>query len=146
MNDNDIELIMVLLDEIGDKLMKTNKENILKLYENLTITEANTIYAIGTDEPKTMKQIAKTLGVATSTPTRTVDRLLEKGLVKRTVGEKDRRQVLIELTFRCKKLMEDMDKEGLKMTKKLLQNFSDEEIESFKNILLRVNKNINKIP
>ena len=89
-----------------------------------------------------MKQIAETLGVAVSTPTRTVDHLIEKGLVNRSVGKKDRRQLLIELTPKGKKLVEDMDEEGLNMTRKMLENLEDEEIESLKNILLKISENI----
>ncbi|PAV05272.1 MarR family transcriptional regulator [Methanobacterium bryantii] len=53
-----------------------------------------------------------------STPTRTIDRLLEKGFVNRKVGEKDRRKLLIELTPKGKKLLVDIDKENLEITKK----------------------------
>jgi DNA-binding MarR family transcriptional regulator len=142
MNDDDIRIIMGLLDEIGDKLMKISQEALLNIYENLTIAEANAIYVIGPDEPKTMKQIAEALGVAVSTPTRTIDRLVEKGFVNRTVGTKDRRQLLIELTPKGKELLEEMDKEGMEMTKNMLKNLSGEEIEAFKSILLKVSENI----
>lgn len=142
MNDNEVRTIMALLDEIGDKLMKISQEALLNIYENLTIAEANAIYVIGQDKPKTMKQIAEALGVAVSTPTRTIDRLVEKGFVNRTVGTKDRRQLLIELTPKGKILFKEMDKEGLEMTKNMLKNLKDEEIEAFKTILLKVRDNI----
>ena len=141
MKDSDVKIIMDLFDSIGDKLLKTSNFA-LDTYEKLTLTEANTVYVIGKETPKTMKQIAEMLGVAVSTPTRTVDHLIEKGLVNRSVGKKDRRQLLIELTPKGKKLVEDMDKEGLIMTRKMLENLEDEEIESLKNILLKISENI----
>jgi DNA-binding MarR family transcriptional regulator len=141
MDDTDVKLIMDLFDIIGDKLLKTS-QFAQDTYEKLTLTEANTVYVIGNETPKTMKQIAETLGVAVSTPTRTVDHLIEKGLVTRSVGKKDRRQLLIELTSKGKKLVEDMDKEGLIMTRKMLENLEDEEVESLKNILLKISENI----
>ncbi|MBI5680325.1 MAG: MarR family transcriptional regulator [Methanobacterium sp.] len=137
MDEEDIRVIMGLFDGIGDKLIKQSKIT-LKIYQKLTIAEANAIYAIGIEEPKTMKQLAETLDVAVSTPTRTVDRLVEKGYANRTVGTKDRRQVLIELTPKGKKLFVEMDEEGLEIIKKMLINLQDEEIEAFKNILLKV--------
>jgi DNA-binding MarR family transcriptional regulator len=141
MDDTDVKLIMDLFDIIGDKLLKTS-QFAQDTYEKLTLTEANTVYVIGDETPKTMKQIAETLGVAVSTPTRTVDHLIEKGLVTRSVDKKDRRQLLIELTSKGKKLVEDMDKEGLIMTRKMLENLEDEEVESLKNILLKISENI----
>ncbi|MEL7669104.1 MarR family transcriptional regulator [Methanobacterium sp.] len=77
-----------------------------------------------------------------STPTRTIDRLLEKGFVNRKVGENDRRKLLIELTPKGKKLLLDIDKENLEITKKMLNGLSDEEIETFKEILFKISENI----
>ena len=142
MNDDDIRTVTALFDIINNKLSKASQETLLKIYKNLTIAEASAIYAIGPDEPKTMKQIAETLGVAVSTPTRTIDRLLEKGFVNRKVGEKDRRKLLIELTPKGKKLLVDIDKENLEITKKMLNGLSDEEIETFKKILFKISENI----
>jgi MarR family transcriptional regulator, organic hydroperoxide resistance regulator len=142
MNDDDIRIVTALFDELNTKLSKTSQETLLKIYKNLTIAEASAIYAIGPDEPKTMKQIAETLGVAVSTPTRTIDRLLEKGFVNRKVGEKDRRKLLIELTTKGKELLENIDKENLEITKKMLNGLSDEEIETFKKILFKISENI----
>ncbi len=142
MNDDDIRIVTALFDVINNKLSKASQETLLKIYKNLTIAEASAIYAVGPDEPKTMKQIAETLGVAVSTPTRTIDRLLEKGFVNRKVGEKDRRKLLIELTPKGKKLLEDIDKENLEITKKMLKGLRDEEIETFKEILFKISENI----
>ena len=142
MKNDDVRIVTALFDEMNNKLMKSSQETLLKIYKNLTIAEANAIYAIGPDGPKTMKQIAETLGVAVSTPTRTIDRLLEKGFVNRTVGKKDRRQLLIELTPKGKELLEDIDKENLEITRKMLKGLSDEEIETFKKILLKISENI----
>lgn len=142
MNDDDIRIVTALFGEINSKLRKSSQETLIKIYKNLTIAEANAIYAIGPDEPKTMKQIAETLGVAVSTPTRTIDRLLEKGFVNRTVGEKDRRQLLIELTPKGKNLLEDIDKENLEITRKMLKGLSGGETETFKKILSKISENI----
>ncbi|PAV05270.1 MarR family winged helix-turn-helix transcriptional regulator [Methanobacterium bryantii] len=142
MNDEDIRIVTALFDVINNKLSKASQETLLKIYKNLTIAEASAIYAVGPEEPKTMKQIAETLGVAVSTPTRTIDRLLEKGFVNRKVGEKDRRKLLIELTPKGKKLLVDIDKENLEITKKMLNGLKDEEIEKFKEILFKISENI----
>ncbi len=141
MKDEDVRVIIDLFDVIGDKILKTTKL-ILHNYGNLTIAEANTVYAIGSQQPKTMKQIAETLGVAVSTPTRTVDRLVDKGLANRTVDPADRRQLLIELTPKGRDLLMEMDEEGIVMIRKVLEHLQDEEIEVLKNILLKLCENL----
>jgi DNA-binding MarR family transcriptional regulator len=141
MDDDDLRIIVELFDDIGDKILKT-AEITLKSYENLTIAEANALCVIGPQEPKTMKQIAEALGVAVSTPTRTIDRLVEKGLVTRTVAKKDRRKLLIELTPEGKDLLERMDEEGILMARKMFENLQDEEIASLKKILLKISEKL----
>lgn len=142
MNTEDIRTVTDLFDEINEKLMKTSQETLLNIYKDLTIAEANAIYAIGPDGPKTMKEIAQALGVAVSTPTRIIDRLLEKGFVNRSVGKEDRRKLLIELTPQGKKLVNDINNESLEVTKKMLKGLSPEEIETFTRILLKISENI----
>lgn len=141
MDDEDLRVIIDLFDIIGDKLLKTT-ELILNNYGHLTIAEANAVYAIGPQGPKTMKKIAETLGVAVSTPTRTIDRLVEKGLVNRTVDPKDRRRLLIELTPKGKKYLQEMDEEGITMVRKMLEHLQDEEIDTLKKILLKIGENL----
>ncbi len=141
MNDEDLRSIMSLFEEIDNKLLKTIKIN-MNNYEKLTLAEANALYVIGPQEPKTMKQIAEALGVAVSTPTRTIDRLVEKGLVNRAVGTKDRRQLLIELTPEGRAIMAELDEEGLMVIRKMVENLEDEEIDSLKNILLKISENL----
>lgn len=141
MDDEDLRIIVELFDYIGDKILKT-AEITLKIYENLTIVEANALYVIGPHEPKTMKQIAEALGVAVSTPTRTIDRLVGKGLVTRKVAKKDRRKLLIELTPEGKDLLERMDEEGISMARKMFENLQDEEIATLKKILLKISEKL----
>lgn len=140
-NDNDLRFIMNLFDEIDNKLLKSIKIN-MNNYEKLTLAEANALYVIGPAEPKTMKKIAEALGVAVSTPTRTIDRLVEKGLVNRTVDSKDRRQLLIESTPAGRKILLEMDEEGLMIIRKMVENLENKEIEALKNILLKINENL----
>lgn len=132
---------MTLFEEIDSKLLKTIKIN-MNNYEKLTLAEANALYVIGPQEPKTMKQIAKALGVAVSTPTRTIDRLVEKGLVSRAVGKTDRRKLLIELTPTGRDILAEMDKEGLMVIRKMVENLEDEEIEYLKSILFKISQNL----
>ncbi len=141
MEDEDLRTIMSLFEEIDNKLLKTIKIN-MNNYEKLTLAEANALYVIGTQEPKTMKQIAEALGVAVSTPTRTIDRLVKKELVNRAVSTKDRRQLLIEVTPEGREILAEMDDECLMVIRKMVENLENEEIESLNKILFKISQNL----
>lgn len=64
----------------------------------LTMTEVHVLEAVGTDEPKSMSEIACQLGVTLGTLTTAINRLVEKGYVSRIRPEQDRRVVLVRLT------------------------------------------------
>ncbi|MDR3509094.1 MAG: MarR family transcriptional regulator [Caulobacteraceae bacterium] len=51
-------------------------------------------------EDCSMKELARISGIDRTTLTRSVDRLVEDGLVERTSSERDRRQVILRLTAR----------------------------------------------
>ena len=139
MKEKDVIIIMNLFESIDDKIDKSTKKYLANLeYERLTVAEARAIYAIGEGEPKTMKQIAETLGVAISTPTATIDKLVDKGLVIRHMGVEDRRQLLIELTDKAKKILRDMYEAYMEETRRLLQPLSEKEISLLKDMLAKI--------
>ena len=63
-------------------------------------------------------------------------------MVNRTVGVKDRRKLLIELTPEGKKILAEMDEEGLMVIRKMVENLEDEEIDSLKKILFKISQNL----
>ena len=62
------------------------------------MSEIQVIEAFGTDEPKSMSEVASGLGVTLGTLTASVNRLVHKGVVSRYRPEEDRRVVLVTLT------------------------------------------------
>ncbi len=142
MTEQDALFVTTLFFRIADRIEKSNQKALQKELENLTMAEAKTLYVIGDTTPKNMKQIADDLGVAVSTPTATVDRLVEKGLVSRYPGITDRRQVLVELTKDGKILLYSMNQNALESTKKFLEHLSQKEIETLKNILIKIEERL----
>ncbi len=142
MTEQDALFVSNLIFRITDRIEKSNKKAMQKELENLTMAEGKTLYIIGASEPKNMKQIADDLGVAVSTPTTTIDRLVEKGLVRRYPGITDRRLVLVELTDHGKNLLQNMSKNALESTKKFLEHLSKEEIETLKGILTKIEERL----
>jgi DNA-binding MarR family transcriptional regulator len=134
------QIIINLLDEIYMKIEKNSKEKFASDdYNNLTITEAKTIYAIGNSEPKTMKQISELLYIAPNTATVAVERLVAKKLAVREPSLEDRRQLYVRLTSDGLKVLEKIIKISIEEIEIFLSPLSDAETLLFKNILEKIN-------
>lgn len=92
-----------------DELLSTTFNSVLnveekalhnRLTEGLTISEIHTLVAVGLHEANPMGVVAARLGVTLATLTSAINKLVAKGLVKRTRSEEDRRKVYVELTKR----------------------------------------------
>jgi DNA-binding MarR family transcriptional regulator len=73
-------------------------EEACKTYFGVTSSQGGTILALPLENTLKMNELSNISGVDTSTMTRMIDQLVEKGLVIRQPGENDRRQVHIGLT------------------------------------------------
>lgn len=131
-----------LFHRVHSKIEKNSRQVLQKDADNLTMAEAKTLFVIGSSEPKNMKQIAEALGVATSTPTAVMDRLVDKNLVARLTGTEDRRQVLVSLTDQGKALLRELDKNSLEYMKIFLEMLSQKEIAQFRNILVKIDRKL----
>lgn len=139
MDSKELQTIFLLLDKIYTKLEKRNKETLADdLYDNLTLSESKTIFAIGKNESKTMKQISKQLGIAPNTATVAIDRLVSKDLACREINYEDRRQQLVKLTLKGINIMEKIDKEVMEETAYFLSPLSDAEILLLKTMLEKI--------
>lgn len=77
-------------------------------------------------------------GYDTGSMTRMLDRLEEKGLVRRSRSAEDRRVVLLDLTATGRALYPKLLATAVKVLNKALDGFSPEEIQSFKGFLRRM--------
>ena len=143
MNAIELQTIFVLLDKIFTKLEKRNKETLDDdLYDNLTLSESKTIFAIGKNQSKTMTQISKQLGIAPNTATVAIDRLVSKELACRELNYEDRRQQLVKLTLKGIEIMDQFDKDMMVETAHFLSPLSDAEILLFKNLLEKIDSKL----
>lgn len=74
----------------------------------VTSSQGGTILAIPVDKSLKMNELSAVIGVDTSTMTRMINQLVDKGLVTRKAGEKDRRHVYISLTDAGLKLRKEL--------------------------------------
>lgn len=139
----DIDLIEALFRKTSKKMAEViNDKSFFEHVDNLTKKEFETLFTIGKEGNKTMGEIAEKLCVTISTPTTTVDRLIKKGYVKREVGKKDRRKVLVSLTDVGARLYDQLLGARLKNLEIILDALSEEELNVFRTILKKLNREI----
>ena len=99
---------MTLEETLNELLVKLFKD-ILEIESKCLITEEfkdisyndmHIIEAVGIEEPRNMKTVAKLMSVTTGTLTKAMDALCDKGYVIRERSTKDKRVVKVRLTDR----------------------------------------------
>lgn len=83
-------------------------------------------------EYSTPKQISEELCLEMSTISGVLDRMQKKGLIERVVNEKDRRGVRVIATEKGKSIKEPVRQVVQDMNKRVLEHFSVEDAEKFK--------------
>lgn len=109
-----------------------------RLTHGLTITEVHTIVAVGLHESNPMNVVAARLNVTLATLTTAVGKLVEKGFVKRTRAEDDRRKVLLSLTKRGRQVYRAHGLFHRQMIDEALSELTDEEERVFADALVKV--------
>ena len=109
-----------------------------RLTEGLTIAEIHTIHAIGLQGASPMNVVASRLNVTLATCTTAVGKLVDKGFVKRTRSEADRRQVLVSLTKEGRQAYRVHELFHRDMVESALGELSEEEEEVFSVALLKI--------
>jgi DNA-binding MarR family transcriptional regulator len=138
----DARVIHETLMEISGNIERRNKRMISKEFAALSMAEARALFILRDGSAKNMTFIARMLGVAVSTATATVDKLARKKLVQRSVGDADRRQWLVKLTPKAKKLVAELEKSAIEGTKQFLACLSKSEIAFLKKILAKIDNNL----
>lgn len=82
------------------KQVRTNAQS------ELTVPQFRVLAQVS-EEPKTLSQLAEAIGTSVPAMSRMVDCLVRRNLLKRTAGEKDRRQVRVDLSVLGRKRYDD---------------------------------------
>ena len=94
------------------------------------------------EDGQTPGEIAKALGLATSTVTRAATRMEATGLLARAPHESDRRLVRLRLTDRGRALEEVIDAEMGRLTERALDSFGPGERAEVVSALQRIRRNL----
>lgn len=85
--------------------------------------------------------IASRLGIDKGAVAKTIAKLEEKGLVKRAVNPKNKREKIVETTSQAEQVMKAMEETLKNMEAMFFDGFSDEEIKTTTSLLARIAQN-----
>ena len=106
--------------------------------EDITMQQFNILRILrGSDKPLSTLQIRERMLDKMSDTSRIVDRLVLKGLVKKTVCESDKRLVDITITNKGKKMLEELDVFEPDF-EKIISSLSEEEAKVFNGLLDKI--------
>ena len=98
------------------------------------------------DKKCTQQQLSNLLNFDKVKMVRILDYLFEKGMVTREVNPKDRREHLIQLTAKAKKIMPEIRSEIIWMNKLALNGLNKTEQELFGGCVDKIIKNLENLP
>ena len=122
------------LNELLVKLFKDileieAKSLITEEFKDITYNDMHIIEAIGVDEPRNMKTVAKLMSVTTGTLTKAMDALCDKGYVVRERSTKDKRVIKLRLTDKGKSAYYHHEQFHRQMIKNISSEMTEQETE-----------------
>ena len=140
MNENNI--FTYLISTISRKLMFSSDRKIKKL--GLNAQQGRIIKYIyeHQDEGLIQKDLADTFGRTTASITSMLKGLEKKGYIRREIPANNERQKNIYVEEKGVNLIETFDKVFMQIENEVTDSLTDEEKESFKNILIKINNNL----
>lgn len=129
------------IDETSLKIILNEFHQLSILDENLKIRELLIIKYLAKYNSTIMSELTAVFATPPTTMTSIVDRLVDKGYVKRQRRDDDRRIVEILLSQKGQKFYDDHQKKGRKKTIKLLSTLSEKEQELFLDLLVKMSNN-----
>ena len=122
------------LNELLVKLFKDileieAKSLITEEFKDITYNDMHIIEAVGIDEPRNMKTVAKLMSVTTLTLTNAMYALCETGYVVRERSTKDKRVIKLRLTDKGKSAYYHHEQFHRQMIKNIASEMSEQETE-----------------
>lgn len=103
----------------------------MEIFGEVTKRDFSLLVMLGQEQGMIMREVANFLQVPMSTATGIVDKLIEKGLVKRDYSSEDRRIVIIQLSDNGMSIYKVLNDKLFEFGAVILQNFDVVEREKF---------------
>lgn len=119
----------LLVNLFKDILEIEAKSLITEEFKDITYNDMHIIEAVGVDEPRNMKTVAKLMSVTTGTLTKAMDALCDKGYVVRERSTKDKRVIKLRLTDKGKSAYYHHEQFHRQMIKNIASEMTEQETE-----------------
>ncbi len=120
------ELIQFFAD-FGEKMHEIIFKMPLK-GEHLSLSQLKVTCFLGKKDGFKMKEITKEIGIASSSATELIDKLIKENLVERYRDKEDRRVVRVKLTEKAKSYVYEAKERKRKFWANMMKNFETEEL------------------
>ncbi|MGD8558667.1 MAG: MarR family transcriptional regulator [Gammaproteobacteria bacterium] len=105
---------------------------------DLTLPQADVIFTLGNNEGLCFKEIGEKTLITKGTLTGVIERLENKGLVKKTCSAEDRRQFIVSLTAKGQKIFEKEFPRQIAYLKIRFDQLSKQELQDAERILSKL--------
>ena len=130
---DDYKVLNEILVKLFRRIMDVEEKAIItQELQDITNNDMHIIEAVGIDEPRNMKTVAKLMSVTTGTLTKAMDALCEKGYVVRERSTLDKRVIKLRLTDKGKAAYYHHEQ----FHRQMIKNVADEMNDSEKEILV----------
>ncbi|WP_407308967.1 MarR family winged helix-turn-helix transcriptional regulator [Desulfosporosinus sp. SB140] len=135
-------------ESIGQLTNQTNKKMMRYLnskleVHNITLEQWNVLLKLSQQDKIKQKQLAENVDKDQPTLARILDILERKKLVIRKPSEKDKRAFSVQITEEGINLKKQVGPSLESFFQTIIEGISDEEIETYRRVLLKMNNNIN---
>lgn len=131
---------VTLFKELNTKFIESFNKNMG--LDNVTKDEKNYLNIIYNLKKTTLTKFAELAEVTKPAATQIVNKFINKGFVTKKVSNNDKRVCYIELTEEIKKYFIEGYKKLNKMYNDCLSFLTEEEVEQFNTLLLKINDNL----
>lgn len=120
---------------------KFAQHNLSKHLEGLTIDQGMVLVLLDRHPDISQKEMAELVFRDKASLTRMIDLMVQKGYLKRSINEQDRRRFTLAITSKGRKAIEQSPPIVAENRRKALEGLSEEEINQLKTLLNKITQN-----
>lgn len=124
--------LMGCFDELVREFLVTNEGG------SYSASEKSLLRLLGDQGPSNMSDISSHLGLALSSTTGLIDRLVERRIVERARPDSDRRTVRVMLTTRGRKALEGLNADRIRLGRAMLERLEPPQRQTLLQLFRRI--------
>lgn len=135
MHEPDVDELVTALLTASRVLVGVSARSLAEVEDTVTVTQFRVLVVLRGHGETRLNLLAERLGVGPSTALRTVDRLIASDLVSRRENVRDRREVVIELTARGRRVVDRVTERRRAAIREVVEQMPRHEVHDLVNAL-----------